>query len=62
MIHYNKGENEKALEYYIKSIEIHTLTLPSNHPDITISYDKIGFVIELIELLSFFNKLKVPLK
>jgi hypothetical protein len=62
MVYYNRSENEKALDYFLKSLETYKLLLPPNHPDIAIAHNKICFVINLIELLSFFTKLKVPSK
>jgi Tfp pilus assembly protein PilF/energy-coupling factor transporter ATP-binding protein EcfA2 len=37
-------DNEKALEYYYKLLEITKETLPPNHPDIATSYNNIGFI------------------
>jgi preprotein translocase subunit SecA/nephrocystin-3 len=37
-------DNEKALEYYSKSLEILKETLPPNIPDIATSYNNIGLI------------------
>jgi tetratricopeptide (TPR) repeat protein len=38
--------NDKALEYYSKSLEIFKETLPPNHPDIATSYNNIGGIYD----------------
>ena len=37
-----KGDHEKALEYYMKSLAIRPGALGKNHPDVASSYNKIG--------------------
>ncbi len=37
-------DNDKALEYYFKILEIRKETLPPNHPDIARSYNNIGSI------------------
>jgi tetratricopeptide (TPR) repeat protein len=38
----NQGEYEEALIFFEKALEIDKETLPSNHPDLAMSYDAIG--------------------
>ncbi len=44
LIYFNKGDKDKALKYYYKSLEIRKDNLPPNHPDIATSYNNIGEV------------------
>jgi tetratricopeptide (TPR) repeat protein len=43
---YNQGEYQEAIVFYEKSLEIDQKTLPSNHPDLGVSYHNIGLVYE----------------
>ena len=43
-IYNDKGEYDRALESYKKSLEIRIQSLPWNHPDIASSYTKIGHI------------------
>ena len=43
-VYYDKNENDNALEYYLKSLEILNSSLPSNHPDFAYSYSNIGLI------------------
>ena len=36
------GEYPKALSYYEKALAIQQQSLPSNHPDLALSYSNIG--------------------
>jgi tetratricopeptide (TPR) repeat protein len=38
------GEYAKALSYYEKALKIWEKTLPPNHPDLSTSYNNIGWV------------------
>ena len=54
------GEYSKALSYYEKALEIRKQSLPSNHPDLALSYNNIGAVYynmgEYSKALSSFEK------
>ncbi|CAF3360919.1 unnamed protein product [Rotaria sp. Silwood2] len=56
----NQGEYEKAIEYYIKALEICRDALPSDHPDLAASYNNIGEVYrnmsDYSKALSFYEK------
>ena len=43
------GENSRALENYNKALEIQQKSLPSKHPDLATSYNKIGACIQTWE-------------
>ncbi|CAF0898807.1 unnamed protein product [Didymodactylos carnosus] len=42
----NKGDYEKALKSYEKSLEIKLISLPPNHPSIATTYNNIGLVYD----------------
>jgi tetratricopeptide (TPR) repeat protein len=45
-VHYSKGEYDKALENFQKSLGILLKLLPKDHPDVAQSYNNIGAVHE----------------
>ena len=55
-----QGENQRAIRYYQKSLELRHKTLSPNHPDIAESYSNIGSIYEkMLEhsaALSFYEK------
>ncbi|CAF1262488.1 unnamed protein product [Adineta steineri] len=55
-----QGDNEQAIDYYEKALEIKTKTLPANHPSLAASYNNIGVVYdsmgEYLKALSFYEK------
>jgi len=60
LVYNSKGEYDKALEFYQKSLEINLISLPPNHPDLATSYNNIGLVYnskgEYDIALEFFQK------
>jgi len=60
LVYYGKGENDKALEFYQKSLEIRLKSLPPNHPDLASSYLNIGSVYkskgEYDKAIEFYQK------
>ena len=43
-VHESKGEYDKALEYYQKSLAIDLKTKAADHPDVATSYHNMAFV------------------
>ncbi|CAF1167451.1 unnamed protein product, partial [Didymodactylos carnosus] len=44
LVHDEKGEYDKALENYERTLEIELKSLPSNHPSLATTYNNIGLV------------------
>ena len=54
MVYDNKGEYEKALDYYNKSLKIYIQTLGENHPDVATSFNNMGKtnIYQLISIIA----------
>ncbi|CAF0832762.1 unnamed protein product [Adineta steineri] len=60
LVHMNQGDNEQAIWYYGKALEIQQKTLPSDHHDLATSYNNIGnaydHIGEYLKALSYYEK------
>ena len=48
IVYRNKGDYDKALEYYLKAVKIREAVLGENHPSTALSYNNISWIYHLM--------------